>query len=568
MEDRINAGDNLAATDETKPCLVQTAQGFTVSYKQKLLYSKYAPQKAILNLIQNLDILPQTVILCVSPVLSYGLKELSEKLPQDCLMLGCEYEPELYSFITTQNQQDFSELKNFSFLTQEELLELGPLLSTRNVVLKSGFALPQPGTFRRIIKIDFSAGAQFSGQLYDKVLENATNALMTFWTNRVTLVKFGRKYSTNFFKNLAYSQKTVPIQNYFSKIEKPIFVFGAGESAAQGIELLKQKEKNGDNLKESFFILCADTALQPLISQGIIPDGVFIEEAQNVISKCFIGTQTSDIHIFAGLSSLHSITRFFKPEQISFFTTEYIQAGFIDRFEKMGILPPKNKPFGSVGITTYYYATVFRKDDSIPIYTYGLDFAYSAGRTHTKGTMADNARFMSNSRIKPDPNYSAAFCEPAFEKSSYDDGVIKMYTTPIMARYDAIMTDLQSTAALRQAQGPQVATQGPQVATQDQQPETSGVPETKTFGVPEPVEGPNKIPIVLQQEAASLQELKSLLTGQKKIAPDKIEQEITKLIQEKEYLYLHFPDGHKFQYNQSFLNRIRVEVDYFLKIMN
>ena len=546
MEDRIKiAGDNPATTDETKPCLVQTAQGFTVSYKQKLLYSKYAPQKAILNLIQNLNILPQTVILCVSPVLPYGLKELSQKLPQDCLMLGCEYEPELYNFIVSQNGQEFSAINNFSFLTQEELLDLGPLLSTRNVILKSGFALPQPGTFRRIIKIDFSAGAQFSGQLYDKVIENATNALMTFWANRVTLVKFGRKYSTNFFKNLAYSQKTVPIQNYFGTVAKPIFVFGAGESAAQGIEALKQQTKNGTDIKKAVFILCADTALQPLIAQGIIPDGVFIEEAQNVISKCFIGTQAADIHIFAGLSSLHSVTRFFKPEQISFFTTEFVQAGFIERFEKLGILPPKNKPFGSVGITTYYYATVFRKDDSVPIYTYGLDFSYSAGHTHTKGAMADNSRFLNSNRLKNDANFGAAFNEPAFVKNVSGDGAAKMYTTPIMARYDVIMN------ALRQAQGPQTEAQSTQTA----------------FVVPELVEGTTKIAPALQQEVASLQELKSLLTGEKKIAPDKIEQEITKLIQEREYLYLHFPDGHKFQYNQSFLNRVRVEVDYFLKAL-
>ena len=34
-----------------------------------------------------------------------------------------------------------------------------------------------------------------------------------------------------------------------------------------------------------------------------------------------------------------------------------------------------------------------------------------------------------------------------------------------------------------------------------------------------------------------------------------------------EDLYLHFPDGHKFQYTQSFLNRVRVEIEYYLKIL-
>ena len=517
------------STINTKPCLVQTAQGFTVSYKNKFLYSKYNPSKSILQIIENLTIQPQTIVLCVSPVLSYGLKELSDKLPHSCIMLACELESELSDFIK-ENQNlsecDFSKLQNFSFLTKEELFELGPILTKQNAVLQSGFTLPAPGTFRRIIRVDFSAASQFNSELYDRIMDSATNAIMTFWANRVTLVKFGRKYCTNFFKNLAVLNQTTPIQNYFGKFDKPVVVFGAGESSDQGIKQIKKTSQN------DYYILCADTALQPLISNDIVPDGVFIEEAQNVITKCFIGTQNSDIHIFAGLSSVHSITRLFKPEQISFFTTEFTTANFIDRFEKAGVLPPKNEPFGSVGITAWYYATLFRKDSSIPIYTYGLDFAYSAGRTHTKGTMADNARFMTSSRIKTDANYGAAFNEPAFKKDE------KMYTTPIMERYANLMT------ALRQAQEPKILEIDCRVKPDN-----------------------DNIISYLNKERESLLELKSLLTGEKKLPETELQKEITLLVQEHEYLYLHFPDGHKFQYTQSFLNRIRVEIEYYLKII-
>ena len=527
-----------------KPCLVQTAQGFTVSYKEKLLYSKYDPSKATNQIIQNTQILPQTVILCVSPVLSYGLRELAQKLPEDCIMLGCEYEDELYSFIQAKKSENaaagvFDDIHNFSFLTKQELLELGPLLTKNNVTLQSGFTLPNPGTFRRIIRIDFSAGAQFNSDLYDKVTENAVNALMTYWANRVTLVKFGRKYCTNFFKNLAVLPQTVPIQKYFAAVEKPIVVFGAGESAAEGIKKIKSQADGA----ASFFILCADTALQPLAAEGIVPDGVFIEEAQNVISRCFIGMQNCDTHIFAGLSSIHSITRFFKPEQISFFTTEFTQANFIERFNAAGVLPPQNLPFGSVGITAYYYATIFRRDDSIPIYTYGLDFAYSAGRTHTKGTMADNARFINSCRLKPDTNFAAAFNETAFRDGS-------MYTTPILQRYrqmfDALrLSERHCEAGQKQSSGLFLVNLRAAMLRRAQV-----LQET----------------LVIERE--TLLELKSLLTGEKKLPPEQQQKEITKLISDREYLYLHFPDGHKFAYTQSFLNRVRVEVEYFLKVLS
>ena len=166
-------------------------------------------------------------------------------------MLACEYESELYSFMMENaGEQDFCN-SNFSYLTKDELLDLGPLLSKKNITLQSGFTLPQPGIFRRIIRVDFSAGAQFCTDIYDKVMESATNALMTFWANRVTLVKFGRKYCTNFFKNLIYCAKNetiVPIQNYFGSVEKPIIVFGAGESLAQGVDFIKKSESGAKTL--------------------------------------------------------------------------------------------------------------------------------------------------------------------------------------------------------------------------------------------------------------------------------------------------------------------------------
>ena len=249
------------------------------------------------------------------------------------------------------------------------------------------------------------------------------------------------------------------------------------------------------------------------------------------------------------MSSVHSLTRYFKPEQISYFTTEFTKASFIDRFEKEGILPPKNQPFGSVGITAYYYANVFRKNASVPVYTYGLDFAYSAGRTHTKGAMADNARFMNSSRIKNDANFGAAFCEPAVKNGD-------MFTTPILQRYADLMM------ALRQAQGPQIQDHGPQIQSQ-------GTQTLNQDGVPEPVEGQSqKLKNYLQKEKESLEKLKALLTGEKQVPPEELEREITALVTEREYLYLHFPDGHKFVYTQSFLNRIRIEVDYYLKVLS
>lgn len=44
------------------------------------------------------------------------------------------------------------------------------------------------------------------------------------------------------------------------------------------------------------------------------------------------------------------------------------------------------------------------------------------------------------------------------------------------------------------------------------------------------------------------------------------EEKLLNLLEQHEYLYLHFPDGYKKpNLSQSFLKRIRAEIDFFLK---
>ena len=117
MENNFNKSAEFLNQDSAatqKPCIVQSTQGFSVSYKNKFLYSKYAPQKAIINTINSLSIQPQTLFLCISPVLPYGLKELSDKLPQNCFLLGCEADSNLLDFIDS-NKNQYNNIKNFSY---------------------------------------------------------------------------------------------------------------------------------------------------------------------------------------------------------------------------------------------------------------------------------------------------------------------------------------------------------------------------------------------------------------------------------------------------------------------
>lgn len=535
-----------------QPCLVETPQGFSISYKNKFLYSKYNPKKNILQTIENLQLLPGTIILCCSPVLSYGLKELSQKLPENCIMLGCELEDSLLDFINL-NIENYKTLPNFTFLTKEEIYNLPPLLTNNSSKLKSGFILPKTSNFRRILKIDFSSGVQFHQQTYDELYNATVNALMTFWSNRITLTKFGRLYSKNFFKNLKLLKYTTPIENYFSKIEKPIIVCGAGESLDFGVQ-------DFINNREKYFILCVDTALQPLLKHKIIPDGVFIEEAQNIILKAFIGTKKYNFQIFAGLSSQNALFHNFDKKNISFFTTEYAPANFISELKQKKILPFINKPFGSVGLTAVFYALKFRKSENIPIYFYGLDFSYTAGRTHAKGTLAEDSRLISKNKINASNIFNSCWNENA-EKIMINGEKI-LYTTKILKNYANMFKGI----FFNEKNLYNSSDFGLNLTLKNKKPQNDLNSDFKIKKNDFSNSYIKKIDDFLENEYSELKKLKSLLIGE--INSENLEKNIISLIKNKEYLYLHFPDGTDFQYNQSFLNRIRTEIDCFLKILS
>ncbi|MCR4953426.1 MAG: DUF115 domain-containing protein [Treponema sp.] len=562
----------MSESELKKPCLVQTPQGFSVSYKERFLYSKYAPQKAILTTIEKIDILPGTLILGCSPALFYGIPELLKKIPENCFLIGCEFDKELYDFsnnILTTNEIKLFEDSRFLFLPPDELNNLPYLVSGQTNKLESKNdiyynKMPPIGTFKRAIRIDFSAGTQFNSAAFDDLSFAVTNSIATFWKNRLTLTQFGRKYSQNLFKNIKNLPHTVPINNYFNSVGKSIIVFGAGESTDDGIKNIKAE-------RDSYYIICADTAMIPLLKNGITPDAVFLEEAQNVISKAFIHPERTNkkIHYFAGLTSIPQLYNFVQPEQISYFTTMYTKAAFLDDLLKKNLLPPQNQPFGSVGLTALWYALKFRKDESVPIYIYGLDFCYSAGITHTKGALAHKQRLSVANRLNPAVNYSAAYVNAYKVNGKYGK---TMFTTKALHNYsvllnyffkseknvyDSAKTGLETIFEKRQ----------PEVNVISTHAENSTSAESKVSSK-YPPEFSSEIAAYFEQEQSALIQLRDILTGNTKIPQTEADELIKKIAAPREYLYLHFPDGQQFSMELSFLKRIRTSIDFFLKVLN
>ena len=528
------------STINEKPCIVPAKQGFSVSYKERFLYSKYNPSKLIIDKVSELSILPGTIFLCNSAILEYGIKELCNKLQENCLILLCEFNKDLHKLMEQTYSQIKNDLKNaeIAIPTFEELFLLPNIIQKSNYLFKCGYTFKSLGYYKRFVRIDFSAGTFFNENLYNELENACINSIKTFWSNRVTLVKFGRKYSYNLFKNIKKIESTIKIEQYFNKIEKPIIVFGAGQTLEKDIQTIKSN-------REQFYILCADTALQPLLKHKITPNGVFIEEAQNVIKKAFLGTSRADFRLFAGLSSIPELSEYIDISKISYFTSLYTNANYLENLNTKNLLPYQNMPFGSVGITTMYYATKFRKDDSVPIFYYGLDFSYSAGYTHTRNTIAHIERLCKSNRINKVENYNAAFSATSI-KLSKDNSC---FSTPVLLNYKNLFDSIFS-----EEKNIFINTIKLYENTNSKNKDIKEEHYT------------NKIQDFLKNEKDKLLRIKNILTGTEKLSPEATEKTLTKLITSSDYLYLHFPDGWQFNYTQSFLNRIRNEVEFFLKL--
>lgn len=537
-----------------EPRLVTTGQGFsflnTVEYKGRFLYSKYNPTRAIESLIEKTTILPGTLIVIFSPLLWYGLESLKKKLPKECFIIAIEANSALELLarkelvkLNKTNEIKLYNLTNVSIIEKE----INSLLLTSNI--------------KRSLRIDFSAGIQFSKELYEWTDIAIQDIIATFWKNRITLVKFGKLFSKNLISNIKKLSSSYLIEDIEKIVEKPILVVGGGE----GLNSINWEKIN----QNSFFIIAVDAALKPLLSYGIIPNAVVGMESQFAIQKAYTGTawkiKDKNIIFFADTSSRSQIIDQLDTTTV-FFSSLYSDGNFFNNLIAKEILNNFIKPMGSVGLVAVDIALKLRKNDSIEIYTVGLDFSYSVGFTHAKSTMAHIERLLKTKRNCSIENIDAAFATGA-EFCSSKEGR-KIVTTKLLSSYAKQFSTLFNNKinlydASKTGINLGIQTKSIDNIQNDFSTCKITLPSLNT-------KRKIKIENFIEEEKEKLNELKSLLSegeNSKYFNNINLEKQIKEILLNREYLYLHFPDGYKLSLSQSFLKRVRAEIEYFLKLL-
>lgn len=632
INNNFGSSQNGEPKNET-PCLLQNERGVCVLYKERYLYSKYDPSKSIKNIISNLSINPDTLILIFSPVLWHGLDDLLLKLTDNfqiqnngqtqflrgCQIAAIEYDDNLFSLSKkTLNEINFSSENNLSTecsstvntnLLKEQFnkLKQNILLFNKNEI-NSYINFVNTTHFKKVIRIDFSGGTYFNRDQFEQLYSVTQSIIDQNLKNKLTLIKFGRLFSKNIFKNLKqFDENTFLLQNFEKTIDKPILVLGAGESLDKTIIELKKLnaadtdkspnesvEKTASTISD-FFILAVDQALTPLLENGIKPDAVVAVESQLAIEKAYIGKAVnSNIPIFLDLVSRRHVADITNGKKI-FFLSDYSKRNFLKTLSGEDILPKVIRPLGSVGLVAVEIALFLRKNSDIPIYVSGLDFSYSPGITHSKGTVSHKRQLALVSKLKSIFNFDSAFGTGT--TCIKDKSENKMITSVALSNYARLFRDLYSD----EKKLFDITTSGldigltkkdfkteidiilssnivSQTSITSQTDTTSQSDATSSIHVCEFYDKlsntqltTDKLKLIsnyLANEKLALETLKDILTygDESKYRNNlSLEEQINSLILPREYLYLHFPDTPQNTNRQSFLNRVRIETDFFLK---
>jgi hypothetical protein len=362
----------------------------------------------------------------------------------------------------------------------------------------------------------------------------------------------GRLYAKNIFTNLKYISDS---ENILPKsITRPIFVIGAGLSVEKVLPVLSLEA-------DRFFIITVDAVTKTLLKSGIIPDRIVIVESQLANEKSFIGIAESKIPVITDLTSRPNIVNLTKGKK-SFFLSEYTKCKFLDRLKSNNIISLSLPPLGSVGLAAIELA-LYLRSPGIPIYFCGLDFCYDTGKTHCKEAPAHRTNLDNHNRLNPIEKINSSFKPHAYYQLGKDnkyhitDPALSTYAQLFSARYSMIenLWDIGNIGI----------NLGSRYCTLDQMLENTKNYHKKNYNINSSQitkENCENARMFLNTELDSLIRIKKILTGESKEETAVLQ----KLLEEREYLFLHFPDAFLgLQMNESFLKRIRAELDIFIK---
>jgi hypothetical protein len=545
-------------------------KGRGFSWKGKTLLSGVDPAGRAQRIAESISVKDRTLYLCPSPLYGYGLERLLERIDgfSNSALLCIEAEPELFALA----QEHLSApLQNSQKLRLTNRCDAGVLCA----LLRQEWG---PRFFRRVEVVRLNGGWQLHQPLYDMLTESLRREIALDWGNAMTLTKLGRRYIRNALRNLPL----IPRCNSLEQLDfggDPALVLGAGPSLdhfLDGLQARFGKPHGGPLLlpgERPFRIICVDTCLTALKERGITPDLAVILECQHWNLDDFAGLSGWDVPAAFDFSALPRSGTVLSGGLFLFFTP-WTTLKIFERLAAAGLLPPRLPALGSVGLSA---AAIARRLTRGPIITAGLDFSFTPDSYHARSTPGHKSKLRRQTRFTGILNADAAFGGAVFRAVSKTGGVV--FSTPAMRNYRDLFEREFGEITNNGGGFYDIEGGGLPLGVKTLSPEAAfdvlseGHGARKESHTPENRPQNETLQTFIKDEQNRLMRLRDMLTGAAAMDSDAL----VTLIDACDYLWAHFPDyaGTDRRPNKaelsgpaalSFLNRIRVEIDPFLKL--
>ena len=532
------------------PQIIKVESEHTVLYKERFLYSKRCPSQKIEALVSSVEPLERHLYIFASPVLGYGAWSLIKKLPSSSFVIFVECDKELSNVFEEHFLNTNVALLNYIYSE-----DIASIITYIEKITKFNF--------KSASLIRGSAGFSLYEDFYNELLREVERVTSIFWKNRITLIEMGRLYAKNIFLWLRFILKddkkrckAMPKES----VKKPILVLGAGPSLDTSYEFIKKN-------REKVFLLAVDAAFSSLSDVDIYPDAVVILEAQHWILDAFLTSNNRSIPLFASITSTPKVCNILHSD-IFLYATEYASLSLLEELKTLLPNLPFFQPLGSVGLQILAIALFIAKKN-IPILHTGLDFSWQKGYTHAKSSF--KIKNILSRTNKLNSLYSLAnVCSLSSHITSIGKDNKKLSSTPILQNYATLYKKVFAPL-------PNIFDIAPfglhikdrTLKNEDAQNMIdsysnnfdNNIKKCEYFGVKE-------LRKLLSKEKENLCKLKKMLVGDIPFDFDTA----SSIIKNSKYLYIHFPDYIDFSslkiQNLSFLKRIRIELEFFLKIIN
>lgn len=375
-------------TESEGPLLVDTGSGLNIRYHGRNLYSPASPILAAEKRADAYTILPDTLLFVPSPLLFYGIDHLLASIPDRVHLLCVEVDQALMRLTLDNAPGEVISNPLIHLVRTDSPDELLKQLHQIGV-----------GRFRRCVEIAVNGGRSVHRELYTRLFRALEYEVQSHWRNRVTLMHMAHLWIKNFFVNLPEISLGGDLSR--KKIDLPVVVAGAGESLEGAMPML-------NHVRDQYYLLAVDTAVRSLVGNGLVPDAVVVLDAQAANLNDLIGFEAADTELFADITAYPECIRRFAGKRWFYFS-QFAEIGLFSRARAAGLLPASVPPLGSVGIAAVYLAHALSRH---AVVFAGLDFSYRAGKPHARGAPSHVASELRSGRLSPADSFAEAARRP------------------------------------------------------------------------------------------------------------------------------------------------------------